>query len=113
LCQNVSDQCDGSVCNANGSLNFNGNPDTDSFFVLPDWEMGTLCSITEVNVFDGGVEIDDSDCQGLVVFPGQGASCTIFNTRLFEGIPTLSQYGLGILALMMLGFSFVAFRRFS
>jgi hypothetical protein len=44
---------------------------------------------------------------------GQDNSCTIYNTRLYEGIPTLSQYGLGILALVMLGMGFVAFRRYS
>jgi len=95
----------------NGLLQFFGNPGEDSFFVFPDWDTGTTCSITEVQLNESGVEVDDSDCDGLVVLPGVGASCTIFNTRLFEGIPTLSQYGLGVLALLMLGVGFVAFRR--
>jgi hypothetical protein len=95
----------------NGLLQFFGNPGEDSFFVFPDWESGTTCSIVEVGLNESGVEVDDSDCDGLVVLPGVGASCTIFNTRLFEGIPTLSQYGLGVLALLMLGVGFVAFRR--
>jgi hypothetical protein len=30
----------------------------------------------------------------------------------FEGIPTLSQYGMAIMALLMLGVGFVGFRRF-
>lgn len=94
-----------------GYLEFIGDPDSASFFVYPDWESGTSCSITEISVADGGVEVDDSDCQGLVLFPGVGASCTIVNTRLYEGIPTLSQYGLAVLALLMLGAGFVAFRR--
>ena len=110
-CRNVADPCDGFSCNSSGRLDFNGNPDSDSFYVLPDWDEGTSCSVTEVNVFDGGVEIDDSECQSLLVFPGTGASCTIYNTRLYAGIPTLNQYGLGILALIMLGMGFVAFRR--
>jgi hypothetical protein len=38
--------------------------------------------------------------------------CTITNTSFFEGIPTLNQYGLAILALLMLGVGFVGFRRF-
>jgi len=95
----------------NGLLQFFGNPGEDSFFVFPDWESGTTCSIVEVGLNESGVEVDDSECDGLVVLPGEGASCTIFNTRLFEGIPTLSQYGLGVLALLMLGVGFVAFRR--
>ena len=95
-----------------GYLDFYGNPDDDSFEVFPDWESGTTCNIVETTVFDGGVEIDDSDCQGIELFPGDSAECTIVNTRLYEGIPTLSQYGLGLLALMMLGMGFVAVRRF-
>ncbi len=96
-----------------GLLDFFGNPDTDSFFVFPDWDGGTNCAVTEVNVPDGGVEIDDSDCDSIIVTPGSGGSCTIFNTRLFEGIPTLSQYGLAVLALLMLGVGLVGFRRFA
>jgi hypothetical protein len=42
---------------------------------------------------------------------GENASCTIYNTVFFEGIPTLSQYGMAILALLMLGAGFVGFRR--
>jgi hypothetical protein len=43
---------------------------------------------------------------------GQGNSCTITNTLFFEGIPTLNQYGMAIMALLMLGVGFVGFRRF-
>ena len=97
----------------NGFLQFFGNPGGDSFFVFPDWEFGTTCSIIEFGLNETGVEVDDSDCDGLVVFPGVGASCTIFNTRRFEGIPTLSQYSLAVLALLMLGVGLVGFRRFA
>jgi hypothetical protein len=41
-----------------------------------------------------------------------GHECTITNTVFFEGIPTLNQYGLALLALLMLGVGFVGFRRF-
>ena len=60
----------------------------------------------------GGVISDDSDCQDLMIAPGVGAECTIENTRLYEGIPTLSQYGLALLALLMLAVGTVGFRRF-
>ena len=92
---------------AEGSLT-----DSDSFSVFPDWDTGTSCDIDEVDLPDGGVEVDDSNCQNILLFPGGGASCTIVNTRLYEGIPTLSQYGLAIMALLMLGVGFVGFRRF-
>ena len=40
-------------------------------------------------------------------------SCTFTNTVFFEGIPTLSQYGLALMALLMLGVGMVGFRRFA
>ena len=42
-----------------------------------------------------------------------GDSCTITNTIFFEGIPTLNQYGLALMALLMLGIGLVGFRRFA
>jgi hypothetical protein len=93
-----------------GTLRFFGNGDTDSFDVFPHWDGTTVCDVTE-SFLEGGVEADSSDCQDLSVTPGSGASCTIVNTRLFEGIPTLSQYGLALLAMLMLGIGFVAYRR--
>lgn len=38
-------------------------------------------------------------------------SCTITFTVFFEGIPTINQYGMAILVLLMLGVGFVGFRR--
>lgn len=97
--------------NLAGNLNFVGLEASDSFNLRPHWDASTSCSVSEAVV--GGAESDASECQGVAVSIGQDASCTIFNTRLFEGIPTLSQYGLGILALAMLGIGFIAFRRYS
>jgi hypothetical protein len=39
--------------------------------------------------------------------------CTIVNTVFFEGIPTLSQWGMAIMALLMLGVGFISVRRFA
>ena len=94
-----------------GQLDFFGNPGTDSFLVFPDWQGGTHCSVTEVSVQDSGVEVDDSDCQNLVLVPGSGGSCTIYNTRLYQGIPTLSQYGLILLTVFMLGIGLLGVRK--
>lgn len=76
--------------------------------------------------FDSAIEADITDCVAspssrpnsgfggfaYEVFPGDADSCTIVNTVFYEGIPTLNQYGLAIMALLMLGVGFVGFRRF-
>ncbi len=74
---------------------------------------GTDVYIHEDNQ-DSAVEVSN-DCDGMVtVSPGDvGAPCTYTNTVFFEGIPTLNQYGMAILALLMLGVGFVGFRRFA
>jgi hypothetical protein len=46
------------------------------------------------------------------VTPGNGGSCTIYNTLFFEGIPVLNRNGLAILVLLMLGAGMVGLRRF-
>ncbi|NNJ79124.1 MAG: IPTL-CTERM sorting domain-containing protein, partial [Xanthomonadales bacterium] len=40
------------------------------------------------------------------------AGCDVEGTVFFEGIPTLSQYGMAIMVLLMLGVGFVGMRRF-
>jgi len=88
---------------------FNGDgPDTFEAQVIPQYP-DSDCEVIET-VYDSAVEVDN-DCGSLVVSAGEGASCTITNTVFFEGIPTLSQYGLAILALLMLSVGFVTFRR--
>ncbi|MEJ8566518.1 IPTL-CTERM sorting domain-containing protein [Elongatibacter sediminis] len=78
--------------------------------VIPEYP-DSHCYVTE-SVFDGAVEVDNG-CDDLTVSAGQGASCTITNSVFYEGIPTLSQYGMAILALLMLGMGLVGFRRFA
>jgi hypothetical protein len=56
------------------------------------------------------VEADSSDCARVPLLPG--ADCTLVNTLFYEGIPTLSQYGQALMALLMLGIGFVGLRRF-
>jgi hypothetical protein len=92
----------------------------------PAYEGG--CTLEE-EAKDSLVEIDMSDCvpkdgsseqsrrenevsTWIPVNPGDDISCEIVNTVFFEGIPTLNQYGMAILALLMLGVGFVGFRRF-
>lgn len=80
------------------------------FGIFPHYE-GETCTVTETPQV--GVEADLEDCDGLAIAPGQDAECTIVNTRLYEGIPTLSQYGLMILSLLMLMMGVMAVRRFA
>jgi hypothetical protein len=96
-----------------------GTGDTDdaeyTADVVPDWDGGTQCWVDE-QVYDSAIEVDDADCyyEGLdVELAGAGDNeCTIVNSVFYEGIPTLSQYGMAIMALLMLGVGFVGFRRF-
>jgi hypothetical protein len=53
-------------------------------------------------------EADDPDTTG-----SETPTCTITATAFYEGIPTLSQYGLALMALLMLGVGFIGFRRFA
>jgi hypothetical protein len=78
----------------------------------PDPAGSTSCTADE-DVIDSAVE-SDGGCSGNfpLTIADNTAECTITNTVFFEGIPTLSQYGLAIMALLMLGVGFVGFRRF-
>jgi IPTL-CTERM motif len=94
--------------------NYSGTDNEEySAEVLPDWKEGTECWVNE-KVYDSSIEVTNG-CGGegaLEVSIGAGDECTITNTVFYEGIPTLSQYGMAILALLMLGMGFVGFRRF-
>ena len=93
------------------ALEFVGEDPSDEVFFVSTGYLGETVQLSE-NVVDSSVETEN-DCYGSVrVFPGSEASCGFTNTVFFEGIPTLSQYGLAIMALLMLGVGFVGFRRF-
>ncbi|HKX57448.1 MAG TPA: IPTL-CTERM sorting domain-containing protein, partial [Xanthomonadales bacterium] len=78
--------------------------------VIPyDWPGGE-CYAVEVDV-DPAVEVENGCSAPMTISAGSGDSCTITNTVFYEGIPTLSEYGMALLALLMLGMGFVAVRR--
>jgi hypothetical protein len=86
--------------------------DGDSVTVTADTSEGpTTCSAWE-NIYRSDVESSD-DCGARQITAGGSSSCTITNTVFFEGIPTLSQYGMALMALLMLGIGFVGLRRFA
>jgi hypothetical protein len=111
-CFNVLDAPDGNPIDIQGQLQFSGSPDTQTISGLyPNYEGGSYCQVVE-NVTNSAVESDYSGCSTVPISPGRGNSCTIANTVFFEGIPTLSQLGLAIMALLMLGIGLVGFRRY-
>jgi subtilisin-like proprotein convertase family protein len=84
---------------------------SNSITVHPSWQ-GNTCWVNE-DPFSDFVEQDVSDCQGVAIELGADASCEIINTVFYEGIPTLSHYGIAVLALSLLGLGMVGFRRYS
>jgi len=78
--------------------------------VIPHTWPGGTCWAVEVNV-NQAVEVDNGCASAMQISAGSGASCTITNTVFYEGIPTLSQYGLALLALLMLCIGTVGIRR--
>ncbi|MEE4219266.1 MAG: IPTL-CTERM sorting domain-containing protein [Xanthomonadales bacterium] len=86
--------------------------DTTGVFAA-DWyvEPGETSDCTVTMVPDSSVVEGDS-CTFSFVLGDAEAGCDVTGTVFFEGIPTLSQYGLALMALLMLGVGFVGFRRF-
>jgi hypothetical protein len=74
-------------------------------------ERSAECQAWEDVLSQSGIESSD-DCGVRTIPAGGSSSCTFTNTVFFEGIPTLSQYGMAIMALLMLGVGFVGLRRF-
>ena len=84
--------------------------DGDVLTAMVDTTQGpTTCYATE-SISQSGVESEDN-CDSRPIPAGGSSSCTFVNTVYFEGIPTLGQYGLAVLALLMLGVGLVGFRR--
>ena len=116
----VTISCDSEILTVDGSDHDGSSTatvvlgDGESSYVTVDTSAGAAqCSATE-DVSQSGVESEASeDCTDADLPAGGSASCTFTNTVFFEGIPTLSQYGLAIMALLMLGIGFVGFRRFA
>ncbi len=72
----------------------------------------TRCWADVVSVTDTTVEV--TGCDPFEVSPGEDeANCTMTASVFFEGIPVLSQRGLTLMALLMLGMGVVGLRRFA
>ena len=78
---------------------------------LPDPGGTTFC-YAELMGVGSAVEVMNG-CDDTDIEVGDGmVECDIMATAFYEGIPTLSQYGMAIMVLLMLGVGFVGFRRF-
>jgi len=115
----VTVNCQSNILMVNGSVvspstQYTGSlGDGDSVTLTVDISAGASSCTATQSLSQSGVEPEASEgCTDAVLSTAGGASCTFTNTVFFEGIPTLSQYGLMILALMMLGVGMVGFRRF-
>ena len=86
--------------------------DGESLTATVDTLTGTANCWAYEHVYESGVE-STGDCGSRPIVAGGSSSCTFTNTVFFEGIPTLSQYGLALMALLMLGMGMVGFRRFA
>lgn len=93
------------------SKSFSGNGNSVfTALVVPNFPT-TDCWVEENVSGSSAVEVDNG-CTDIEVSLNNGDSCVITNTVFFEGIPTLSQWGMAIMALLMLGVGLVGFRRF-
>lgn len=113
-CYNVGNTPAGGNVPRSGTYTFRG--ETDSFDitgVYPSFNGDSFCQVYEL-LADSYVESDTRECDKVEVPLGAipGPSCTIYNTVFFEGIPTLSQWGMAVMALLMLGIGLLGFRRF-
>ena len=86
--------------------------DGESLVATVDTTTGPATCWADESINQSGVESED-DCFPREIPAGGSSSCMFTNTVFFEGIPTLSQYGLAFLALLMLGVGLVGFRRFA
>ena len=79
--------------------------------VYPNGTGHTICYVSEPDQ-ESIVEMS-SGCEWGVAadYGGSDQSCTILNTVFLEGIPTLNQYGLLLISVLMLATGMVALRR--
>ncbi|HET6565816.1 MAG TPA: IPTL-CTERM sorting domain-containing protein, partial [Xanthomonadales bacterium] len=109
----TADAAQSEIISLNSCKYLSGSGDTSfNVGVVPHTWPGGQCYAYEVDV-DQAVEVENGCASAMAVSAGSGNSCTITNTVFFEGIPTLSQYGMMLMALLMLGVGFVAVRRIS
>ena len=87
-------------------------PDVDMpILAVADVDVGTVCQAS-ISGVSSAVDVSPDVCLEEVELDGGDITCAFTATAFYEGIPTLSQYGMAIMALLMLAVGFVGFRRF-
>jgi len=110
--------CSGEVSSQQTLTIAPGNPTS---IVLVGFASGaTRCEITESDgpvgyrpSFDNGDVVSASSCVFDNVISDSDYSCAITNTIFYERVPTMNQYGVALLAFLMLGLAAVGVRRFT
>jgi hypothetical protein len=88
------------------------NTDRTEGWDVPDVPAnGVFCSVQEIE--QETFIADVTDCQELLLVPGQEVECTIVNTKVVKRIDMLNRYGLIIMISVMLGAGLAAVRRFA
>jgi hypothetical protein len=91
---------------------FEGSPASQVATVYPNSYGLTECW-TKEHPTSSAVESVSNCSQPISINPGDdGKSCAVINTVFFEGIPTLSQYGMILFTALMLLSGLIAVRRF-
>lgn len=78
--------------------------------VSPLADGSTSCAVTETNS-SSAVMVSGCEAPISVDVGDTDAGCTLTNTIFFEGVPTLNQYTIALLVLLMAGIGFVGIRR--
>lgn len=90
---------------------FDGNPSSQIASVSPAFSGDTLCWTNETTQ-SSSVETENTCATPVSVAVGEtGKTCLVSNSVFFEGIPTLSQYGLLLISALMLLTGLIAVRR--
>ena len=115
LAANVTITCDRAIADTqedDGSWSKSGSlGDGQTLVATVDVTTGPAsCSASET-ITQSGVESSADKCGSTSLSAGGSHTCTFTNTVFFEGIPTLSQYGMAILVLLTLGLGLVSVRR--
>jgi hypothetical protein len=112
-CANVHDG-DGAVIDQDlmyWSWIFNGNLSSHVATVYPEFTGATKCWTAELPK-SSAVEPESTCSDGISIGLGDvERNCLVTNTVFFEGVPTLSQYGLMLISALMLLTGLVAVRR--
>ena len=104
-CSNVSPVPEGPYGNAEVETS------DDEFVVSWYAEPGETADCT-ATLYPASTAVEGDSCEFSFEVGDEEAGCDLVGITFFEGVPTLSQYGMALMALLMLGVGFIGFRRY-